>query len=86
MDNRDSTVGLLFTHDGIGRLSEVDWDVAPGGSGTTSLAEYGWVGGLRQKRAVHYSLSASSTHSQVSKFESNVSALYAPYPELRCHR
>jgi hypothetical protein len=53
-------VGLSFTHDGIGRLSQVDWDVAPGGSGTNSLAEYGWVGGLRQKRTVHYSVSASS--------------------------
>jgi len=47
-------VGLEFGYDNIGRLSSMDWNAAPSVSGMTALADYGWVGGLRQRRTVQY--------------------------------
>lgn len=47
-------IDLDFTHDEIGRLAQIDWNAAPGGSGQSELAEYTWVGGLRRGRTVRY--------------------------------
>ncbi len=49
------TAKMGFGRDAIGRLSSVEWDRAAGSSGTMKpLAEYGWAGGLRRTRSVHY--------------------------------
>jgi len=62
LDYKDSLalqdVQLDFGRDAIGRLTEVQWDRAPGGSGMDVLAQYGWAGGVRRTRDVRYSSSS----------------------------
>ncbi|MBZ0221188.1 MAG: hypothetical protein K8I01_12250, partial [Candidatus Methylomirabilis sp.] len=46
---------MSFGHDAIGRLTEVQWNKAPGASGAARvLAQYSWAGGLRRQRTVRY--------------------------------
>lgn len=66
LDYRDNLTGaytapvsLDFAHDAIGRLTQIQWDKAPGGgSAMAVLAEYGWSGGLRRTRTVRYGATA----------------------------
>lgn len=49
------TAKMSFGRDAIGRLSEVQWDRAPGAIGSMNvLAQYGWAGDLRRTRTVRY--------------------------------
>ena len=46
---------LQFGRDAIGRLTQIDWDRAPGVSpGLNQLARYEWAGGIRRSRQVRY--------------------------------
>jgi YD repeat-containing protein len=64
-------LSLDLTHDSIGRLTEIDWDKAVGGSGSNLLVEYDWVGALRRSRTVNYNASPSSAVRRVVRLESH---------------
>ena len=48
-------LSMGYTPDAIGRLSQVEWNTAPGSGSPTALVDYTWVGGLRKNRSIHYS-------------------------------
>ena len=50
---------LQVGRDAIGRLTQIDWDRAPGSSpGLSQLARYEWAGGIRRSRQVRYGTGA----------------------------
>lgn len=55
-DNLSHEVAQMdYGRDAIGRLTEVQWDRAPGSIGSMEvLAVYGWAGSLRRERTVTY--------------------------------
>jgi len=47
-------VDIGLQYDGQGRIEQIDWNRAPGGSGYDELASYGWAGATMRSRTVRY--------------------------------